>query len=160
MPAMGTAALKSAASARTRASPAEAVISALDAYRAIQSVYGPSPLLTCKAAMSAAPTAPMNAIRTEVRRRPGLSLSSSVSRCCNQIASAYNRRHTAGARHSDRSADRTLLLAAVCATVPLNRHHRRRAHAKGTFGGAVLDNDAHGETLGEPHPVQRRLHRG
>src|SRR4029450_10289601 len=102
----------------------------------------------------------MNAMRTEVRRRPGLGRSSSVTRYCNRTASAYNCRHAAGTHPPERGAERTLLLTAVCVTVPLDRHHRGRAHAKGTLGGAVLEKDAHREALGEPHPVERRLHRG
>ena len=75
----------------------------------------------------------MNAMRTEVRRRPGLGRSSSVTRYCNRTASAYNCRHAAGAHPPERGAERTLLLTAVCVTVPLDRHHRGRAHAKGTL---------------------------
>src|SRR5262245_11771592 len=111
---MGTEAINVTAYTTTKSRPSETVISELDAYRATQSVTGPSALLTCSAAISAAPVALMNAMRTEVRRRPGLSLSSSAARCCSHTASAYNCRHAADARHSERGAEKTLLLAAVC----------------------------------------------
>ena len=106
-PAMGTEAINVTAYTTTKSRPSETVISELDAQRWIQSVFGPSAPLTCSAAISAAPTALMNAIRTDVRRRPGLGLSSSVSSCCNQTASAYNCRNAAGARHSERGAEKT-----------------------------------------------------
>jgi hypothetical protein len=117
---MGTEAINVTAYTTTNSRPSETVISELDAYRATQSVFGPSALLMCSAAISAAPTALMNAIRTTVRRWPGRGRSSSVTRRCNQTASAYNCRHGAGARHSERGAEKTLLLTAVCATVPLD----------------------------------------
>src|SRR5262249_35373556 len=118
-----------------------------------------SALSMCSAAISDVPTAPMNAMRTEVWRRLGLSLSSSVSRCCNQTASACNRRNPAGTRHPEQGAEKSLLLTAVGSTVPLDRHDRRRAHAKGALGVAFLENDANREALREPHPVERRLDR-
>jgi hypothetical protein len=74
--------------------------------------------------------------------RPGLGLSSSVASCCNQAASAYNRRKAAGARHPARDAERTLPLVVVCSKVPLNRHHAITPMRKGRSGIGILEDDS------------------
>src|SRR5215470_19372430 len=82
------------------------------------------------AAISAAPTAAMNAMRTEVRMRPGLGLSSSVINCCNHAAVACSCCKAAGTHHPERRAEISLLLVIVCSTLPLDRYYHRPARAR------------------------------
>src|SRR4030095_6413129 len=80
----------------------------------------------CRAAISAIPIAAMNAMRTEVRMRPGLGLSSSVTSCCNQAASVWRRRNAVESRHPEGRGERSLLLAVVGSTVPPDHEHENR----------------------------------
>jgi hypothetical protein len=66
-------------------------------------------------------------MRTAVRIRPGLGLSSSTISCCNHAASAYSRCNTSRTRHPEGIVDESILRVSpweVCGHIGIDVHKK------------------------------------
>src|SRR5262245_16910600 len=99
--------------------------------------------------MSTAPTRLGTTMRSAARRRPGREPSSTRRNSSRRAV-----RVTGAAGPARLRAPRALRAAAA------DRHDRRRPHAERVLGIPILEEDSHGDAVGEPDPVERLAHGG